>query len=469
MYALGFQDMPEQQTVELAWEGRVPGWLQGSLFRNGPGRYDRGQVEVNHWFDGLALLHAFGLSSDKVLYHSRFVRSQDFRASEMDGQIASPGFACDPCRSLFRKIASAFVLDATDNPNVNLVKQGDKFLALTELPIPMVFDPDTLRSVAPHRYCDSVPPGSTTAHPHQQDGFLYNQVAHYSARSSYRLYRQYGLGAREEFASVPVDEVSYVHSFGMSQNHMVLTCCPLQVAPWKLLLRDKPFIENFEWKPRFGTRFHVIPRVGRKGHRCTLNTEPFFLFHHVNSFEQDGQLKVDLIAYPNADIIQQLKLENLRGERAIDFGYLRRYAVDLQASTIEREWESEHPIELTRLHYSRVNTRAYKYLWGVSASPGESVFYDRLLKLDVSCDRAAYWHEPETFPGEPIFVAAPDSDCEDNGVLLSVVLSGREKKSYLLVLDAKDMTEIARAWLPGVVPHGFHGLYEGNSAQAANR
>jgi beta,beta-carotene 9',10'-dioxygenase len=460
MYSLGFQDVQEQSSVELTWEGRVPDWLQGSLFRNGPGLYDRGQVQVSHWFDGLALLHAFRLGPDKVSYQSRFVRSYDFRVSQMDGQIGSPGFACDPCRSLFRKIASAFVVDATDNPNISLVKQGDRFLALTELPIPMVFEPDTLRSVGPHRYRDTVPPGSTTAHPHQEGGYLYNQVLHYSARSSHRFYRQNGLGPREEFARVPVGEVSYVHSFGISQNHMILTCCPLQVAPWKLLVRDKPFIQNFEWKPRFGTRFHIVPRPGQAGYTRTLTTEPFFLFHHVNSFEEDGLLKVDVIAYPNADIIQQLELDNLRRERAIDFGRLRRYTIDLQAGTIEREWESEHPIELTRLHYSRVNTRAYRYLWGVGASRTESVFYDRILKLDVTSDQALYWQEPQTFPGEPIFVSAPFGQDEDEGVLLSVVLSSQKEKSFLLVLDASDMSELARVWLPAVVPHGFHGLYD---------
>ena len=36
MYSLGFQDVSEQPEVELSWEGRVPDWLRGSLFRNGP-------------------------------------------------------------------------------------------------------------------------------------------------------------------------------------------------------------------------------------------------------------------------------------------------------------------------------------------------------------------------------------------------------------------------------------------------
>ena len=90
----------------------------------------------------------------------------------------------------------------------------------------------------------------------------------------------------------------------------------------------------------------------------------------------------------------------------------------------------------------------------------ESLFYDRLTKLDVRTDEARVWSEPDTFPGEPIFVPAPDRTEEDAGVLLSVVLSGSKERSFLLVLDAQTMTEQARAWLPVAVPHGFHGLFE---------
>lgn len=459
-YEWGFQDVSESDTQGLSWQGSPPPWLQGNLFRNGPGRYNRGQVEVNHWFDGLALLHAFRLTPTTVSYHSRYVRSHDYRFAETTGQIASPGFACDPCRSLFRKLASAFVVDATDNPNVNLIEQGGRFLALTELPIPMEFDPATLRSKAPHLYKDRVPTGSTTAHPHQEGKMLFNQVLHYSAWSSYRLYTQRELDARQEFARVSVDEVSYVHSFGLSPQHIILTCCPLQVAPWKLLIRDKPFIENFQWKPRWGTRFHVVPRPGVKGITRTYTTEPLFCFHHVNSFLEDHLLHVDLVAYPDANLIRQLKLENLRQGGAIDFGHLRRYTIDQAKGTIERTWESQHVLELPRIHYARYNTKDYRFVFGVSAEKEHSLFYDRLLKLDVTKDHGTYWQEERTYPGEPVFVPDPAGCREDDGVLLSVVLSPQKRESFLLVLDAQSMTELARAWLPGVVPHGFHGMFQ---------
>jgi beta,beta-carotene 9',10'-dioxygenase len=69
------------------------------------------------------------------------------------------------------------------------------------------------------------------------------------------------------------------------------------------------------------------------------------------------------------------------------------------------------------------------------------------------------WHEDGCYPGEPVFVASPGAEAEDEGVLLSVVLDARTETSFLLVLDAQGLGEIARAAVPQHVPFGFHGSY----------
>lgn len=56
--------------------------------------------------------------------------------------------------------------------------------------------------------------------------------------------------------------------------------------------------------------------------------------------------------------------------------------------------------------------------------PGDS-FFRRVLKIDVESGSSQEWQEEGAFPGEPIFVPHPEAEGEDQGVLLSVVLSGR--------------------------------------------
>ena len=55
------------------------------------------------------------------------------------------------------------------------------------------------------------------------------------------------------------------------------------------------------------------------------------------------------------------------------------------------------------------------------------------------------WKEEGTYASEPIFVANPQGKEEDDGVVLSALLHEHEPNSAtLLILDAKDLGEMAR-------------------------
>lgn len=60
-------------------------------------------------------------------------------------------------------------------------------------------------------------------------------------------------------------------------------------------------------------------------------------------------------------------------------------------------------------------------------------------------------------PNEAVFVPRPGGDGEDDGVLLSVALNSHTRRSCLLALDARTMSECARAYVPHVVHFHFHG------------
>ena len=65
-------------------------------------------------------------------------------------------------------------------------------------------------------------------------------------------------------------------------------------------------------------------------------------------------------------------------------------------------------------------------------------------------------------------MARPDGDGEDDGVLLSVALDARAGTSMLLVLDAADLNEVARAEVPHHIPFGFHGQFTSDATRAGS-
>jgi carotenoid cleavage dioxygenase-like enzyme len=96
-------------------------------------------------------------------------------------------------------------------------------------------------------------------------------------------------------------------------------------------------------------------------------------------------------------------------------------------------------------------------VWGNGAGPGG--WLERIVKIDVSDGATLSWSEPGCYPGEPVFVAAPEAQREDDGVLLSVVLDAAAGASFLLALDAADLSELARAQVPHHIPFSFHGQF----------
>jgi carotenoid cleavage dioxygenase-like enzyme len=85
------------------------------------------------------------------------------------------------------------------------------------------------------------------------------------------------------------------------------------------------------------------------------------------------------------------------------------------------------------------------------------------VKVDVSDGSRLEWRAEGCYPGEPIFVREPGAEAEDGGVILSVVLDAAAERSFLLVLDAGTMAELARAEAPHHIPFGFHGQYLGGA------
>jgi beta,beta-carotene 9',10'-dioxygenase len=461
--ALGFSTLEREVAVDvLPLRGELPPWLAGSLLRTGPAKFEVGGQPMRHWFDGLAMLHRFTIAAGRISYGSRFLESRSYRAARERGRMVYGEFATDPCRSLFKRVQTLFspkaLSDALpDNANINVTQLGERFVAMTETPLPVQFDAQTLRAadVRPYR----APGQLTTAHPHldRASGAMLNYAANLGSRSSYRFFRvdPHDTEARV-IASLPVRHPSYMHSFGLTERWLVLAEFPFVVNPLALALAGRPYIENYRWRPELGTRFTLVDR--RSGAAVGgFETEACFAFHHVNAYEEEGEVLVDLCVYPDAGVIEDLYLERLRAGKPIAPAELTRFQLRLADRSVSRRRLADGDLELPRVNYGRCNERPHRYVWG-NATGGHG-WLDRIVKVDTRDGATRSWSESGCYPGEPVFVARPQAEAEDEGVLLSVVLDAGAGTSFLLVLDAADLSELARAHAPHHIPFGFHGQF----------
>lgn len=361
----------EISNLPLSVIGEVPGWLSGTLVRNGPVNVHINGKSNPHWFDGLAMLHAFSFHEGKVHYTNRFLRSDAYRTVFKEKSLNYGGFASDPCRSLFKRFLTFFFPPshlAIHNANVNVAKLADQYVALTEVPLPVRFDPHTLETLGVFDYQDELPKERCweSAHPHEEvdQKIKWNYLIQFGPISYYTLYKmQKDSSERKVVAQIPVHEPAYMHSFAMTENYAIFTEFPLVVNPLDLIMKGKPFIKNFTWQPERGTCLTVVNR-----HNGNLVgqyvTKPFFAFHHVNAFEQNGSIHMDVVTYPSAKILTGKSFyvtsnESLDADQ--EASRLERLSLSPETGEIHFEILFSKPIEFPRIN-EKLDGKAYRFV-----------------------------------------------------------------------------------------------------------
>jgi beta,beta-carotene 9',10'-dioxygenase len=490
LHAAGFKTLDaEVDLASIPTEGAFPQWLSGSLFRNGPAKFEAGSDLFNHHFDGFAMLHRFGFANGSVSYRNRFLRSPSFKYAIEHGKIGYPVFATRLEPNRLKQVAEE--IERGETPNVNagvaFARIAGQHVALTDAStLPEAYDPQTLETKGPIVWDDVLQREdcagnevdwhrrATTAHCHlAPDGDIINYFTQPGAGQRSTAYNFYRIGPgslrREPIGVVQTDAPAYVHAFCVTEKYIVFPENPLR-SDLSVLRNGGAYFESLSWRDGTPMIFHVIEQgTGRLVRR--FEVRPTYIMHTINAFEDGDTIVVDVAAYDNGNHVAELCLNpdlrpaggRLKNERIPELrSHARpvRFRLNLVTGGASEEALAPLTIELPTIDYSRRNGRPYSrfYSTGISNDP-DAVFYDQLASVDTASGEYATWSQPGHFPGEAVFVGRPGGQREDDGILLSVVLDGTVGRSYLLALDPVTLEPRAKAFLPHPVPSGFHGQF----------
>lgn len=109
--------------------------MQGTLFRNGPGRFEFEAGAYKHIFDGAACVHKFRIENSRVFYSNKLLETKFYNKIIKENRLL-PSFGTDNTDlSLYQRFKQFLNQpDHSDNVNVNVVPFGSNQLyALTEV------------------------------------------------------------------------------------------------------------------------------------------------------------------------------------------------------------------------------------------------------------------------------------------------------------------------------------------------
>jgi len=460
-YELGFQSLDEEVAHrELPVNGELPGWLSGALVRNGPGAFELGGERVTHWFDGLAMLRRYGFDDGTVSYSNRFLRTDAYESATEGTGASQFGTGATGLTRVRRWVQAMGPPEATDNANVHVARFGEQYVALTEAPRRVAFDPVTLETRGEFRWTDGLSEHMATAHFSVEAGTgeSIGYAAEFGRPHQYHLYRvPEGSAERTRFASVTAEGPGYVHDCAVTAEHVVLVETPLRIAILRALFPwSEGVLDLLTYDEDRDTRFLVVARdTGELV--AERRTSPFFTFHHVNAFDDGGDVVIDLVEFEDAEVVEALTFDSLSEDAfaATPDGQCVRYWLPLDGGDVMRSTRYVGALELPTVPRS-VRGREYRYAYAQATDRRNA---NGLVKIDVEQGTATEWWEQGVYVEEPRMVQRPGSTREDDGVVLAPALDVDAERSLLLAFDAETLTECARAPLPHVVPFGFHGRF----------
>src|SRR6516165_525139 len=122
-------------------EGRIPQELCGSLYRNGPGLFERGGLRKPHLLDGDGLVQRLSFAGGKVRYQNAFVRTAKFVEEEKADAFR---FSTWSMRRPGGMLANLGGGHTRSQAGVTVYPFNNKLYALDEVSPAYGLDPDTL-------------------------------------------------------------------------------------------------------------------------------------------------------------------------------------------------------------------------------------------------------------------------------------------------------------------------------------
>ncbi len=445
-------------------EGKIPEGLRGSLYRNGPGLYDRGPHRKRMLLDGDGMVQAFHFTADGARYVNRFVRTPKLVREEAAGRFLDATWSTlapgAPWKSWGGKIPN--------QAGTTVVRRGERIFAFDEGHPPFELAPVTLETKGEAVLDGKHPSAGYNAH-WKIDGATGEWLTlsiDYGRVTKARVTGHSHSGDITTRLGFVLPRNVYMHDWFITEHWLGFVMHPAYVSfggMLKVMAGLQTYSEIIEWRPRMGNRVLLVPRFPQ-GEPRIFEAEACWMWHSLNAFERDGAVVLDFVGSAIGGGLGSDDSPLFTVMRGLDppitakpESWVRRYTLSLRdgrntEETIASDYNYEMPVVQPELV-----GRPHRYGYFCRADTG-ALFWSTICRIDMHGGAAESFRFGDgVYCTEPIFAPAGP----DRGWLLVECYDGNTKKSFLAVMDAGHVADgpLAVLRLTHHVPFSFHGYW----------
>jgi len=273
---------------------------------------------------------------------------------------------------------------------------------------------------------------------------------------------------RPRIGKVALDAAPYLHSYGVTENYIVL---PIDLS--MSIAHMNPM--NPKLLGVLAPKWQGIHVMDMNGTSTRFETQPFTHVHIINSFENETGVTLDIGAYLEGSPFTKsgaMDVEMFLNKTVRDSNPLRAVSRRLHLHMAgplkgEATYQDFSKIEGSHTDFFKLHTefygKPYCYYYGTQWwHDGENYASMAVVKHNVCTDQVIYWSSPNVYIGEPYFIPTPQGDDdEDDGLIVFLALNGTTGKSTMKSLNSKTLQEVdgTSFSLDGHIPFTAHGHF----------
>ncbi len=471
-WSSAYQNVPEELTNSKLKiiKGSVPSTLKGTFYRNGPGQLERNGQWVHHPFDGDGMISSMKFVNGEVLFSNRFVQTKEFKEEVNAGKFLYRGVFGTQKKG--GAITNAFDLRLKNIANTNVLKLGNKLLALWEASNPYSLDLKTLETHGESNL-DGILKNKEpfSAHPRFDPGhFGSKRIVTFGVKtgpkSTIRLMEFSNEGDNSGVLLSDRKDTfngfSFLHDFAITPNWSIFIQNAIDFNPLPYLMGRKGAAQCLSSKNNSKGKFLLIPRESGKYAKESpreIDAPEGFVFHHLNAWEDKEELILESIFYNDFPSIKPN--ENFK---EIDFnnypeGILKSCKINLYSSKVELKTLSNQCCEFATVNPLYQGLPATHSWMASTENKTGNAPLQSIKKLNLKTGEECFWScAPRGFVSEPLMIPE-ESLVEDQGWVLTIIWNGKKQLSELIILNAENLKHQATLELPLAIPHGLHGSW----------